>query len=198
MSQPRLHGPRTSLLPVPYTVAIAVLSGDGQQVHDALLPLGITAGPGWPHADTADALRPHAEHGAADQDSGVWLVVVDGQVVGDLGWLGGPAEDGDCELGYGLAAPSRRQGLGTEAVGVFAGWAERQPGVRQLTAEVLQGNEASCRLLTRLGFRSEPAVAPYLLFSRAAPGHGVDAVLRRAGAGPWAARTALPREHNCG
>ena len=198
MSLPRLHGPRTSLLPVPHAVAVAVLSNDHQQVREALLPLAVTAGPGWPHADTADALRPYAEHGSADQDSGVWLLVVDAQVVGDLGWLGGPAEDGDCELGYGLAAPSREQGLGTEAVGVLAGWAERQPGVHRLTAEVLQGNEASCRLLTRLGFRAEPAVAPYLLFSRAAPGHGAEAVLRRAGLGPWAPRHTLPRTHNCG
>ena len=170
MTLPRLHGPRTSLLPVPHALATAVLTGDLHEVAAALLPLGVSAGPGWPHADTADALRPCAEYGTADQDSGVWLVVVDGLVVGDLGWLGGPAADGGCELGYGLAAPSREQGLGTEAVGVLAAWVERQPGVRRLTAEVLQGNEASCRLLTRLGFRAEPAVAPYLLFSRAAPG----------------------------
>ena len=171
MTLPRLHGPRTTLLPVPYDVAAAVVAGDRRRLLAALAALSITPAAGWPHEDTPDALRPYAEHGSPDQDSGAWLLVVDSHVVGDLGWLGGPREDGDCELGYGLAAPSRNKGLGTEGVGVLATWAERQPGVARLTAEVLQGNDASRRLLLRLGFTPEPGTPPYVRFVRTAPMH---------------------------
>lgn len=174
MSLPRLRGPRVTLVPVPLALAQAVVATDGPALEAALRSLGLTAGQGWPHADSADGLRPFAEFGAAGGGDGGWLVVHDGAVVGDCGWRGGPDDAGDCELGYGLAAPARGRGLGTEAVGLLADWAQRQSRVRRLTAEVLVGNEASRRLLTRLGFQpgvvpagaARGAAAPYLRFER--------------------------------
>lgn len=161
MSLPRLHGERVTLHPVSYDVARAVLRGSAPELRAALGPL--EPGPGWPHTDTPDALRPLAEHGGPGQDGG-WLVVVDGRVVGDCGWLGGPGPDGDCEVGYGLAAPARGQGLGLEAVAVLVAWAEQQPGVRRVVADVLPGNEPSLRLLARLGFTVDvhASVPPHL------------------------------------
>jgi RimJ/RimL family protein N-acetyltransferase len=156
---PRLVGPRVALVPVPQDLARAVCTGEG--LADALGALRLRAGRGWPHADTADALRPLAEHGPPDGDGG-WLLTVDGEVVGDLGWRGGADAGGDVLLGYGLAAPSRGQGLGTEAVAVLCAWAERQPGVQRLVAEVHADNAASRRLLRRLGFREEPDDPPWV------------------------------------
>ena len=150
MTLPVLHGPRVSLVPVMHGVAAAVVAGTDPSV--ALAPL--VAGEGWPHEDTADALRPLAEHGRPGDDGG-WLVVVDSAVVGDCGWKGGPGPDGEVEVGYGLAAAYRGQGLGTEAVGLLCAWAEEQPGVRRVVAEVLPGNEPSLRLLQRLGFADD-------------------------------------------
>ena len=167
MTLPRLAGPRVALVPVPLDVARAAVTGTG--LDEALQPLALRAGDGWPHDDTADALRPLAEHGA-DGDDGGWLVVVDGEVVGDLGWRGGPDERGDVLLGYGLAAPARRQGVGTEAVAVLCAWADAQPGVRRLVADVLPGNEASRRVLRRLGFTEEPGDDPHLRCVRTAGG----------------------------
>ncbi len=162
MTLPHLHGERVSLVPVPYDVAVAVL--EGQSLDLVLAPH--TAAEGWPHDDTADALRPLAEHGGPGEDGG-WLVVIGGEVVGDCGWLGGPGPDGDVEIGYGLAAGARSRGLGTEAVALMCAWAEQQPGVRRLTAEVLPGNEASMRLLRRLGFAEVTgAVPPYARMGR--------------------------------
>ena len=164
---PRLSGPRVALVPVPHRVAVSVVAGTAPE----LAGLGLTAAPGWPHADTADALRPLAEHGAPG-DGGTWLITRAGEVVGDCGWFGPPGEDGAVEIGYGLAAPARRQGLGTEAVAVLAAWAEQQPGVRLVTAEVLVGNEPSLRLLWRLGFVEQGSHPPYLRLVRTAPGAG--------------------------
>jgi RimJ/RimL family protein N-acetyltransferase len=130
---------------------------------DAVLaPLGLTAAPGWPHDDTVDALRPLGEHGSPGDDGG-WLVVADGAVVGECGWHGGPDAAGDVEIGYGLSAERRGQGLGTEAVALLVAWSATQPGVRRVLARVLPGNTASRRLLRRLGFEEQPDDPPWLL-----------------------------------
>ena len=149
MTLPRLAGPRVALVPVPRSLARAVVTGADPAPE--LAALGLRAGRGWPHEDTPDALRALAEHGA-DGDDGGWLVAVEGEVVGDCGWRGGADSAGDVLLGYGLAAPYREQGLGTEAVAVLCAWAEQQPGVQRLVAEVHVDNAASRRLLRRLGF----------------------------------------------
>ena len=63
MTRPlRLAGPRVALVPVPHPVAVAVAACD--PVEPALAAAGLRAAAGWPHADTPDALRPLAEHGA--------------------------------------------------------------------------------------------------------------------------------------
>jgi RimJ/RimL family protein N-acetyltransferase len=154
MSLPRLTGPRVVLVPVPQVVARAVVRGTPLDAE--LAALGLRAAPGYPHDDSPDALRPLAEHGQAGNDGG-WLITVDGEVAGDCGWQGGPDADGEVRIGYGLAVPSRRQGIGTEAVAVLCAWTEAQPAVRRLAADVRVGNEASRRLLRRLGFTEWPA-----------------------------------------
>lgn len=129
------------LVPLPQPLARAIVDGDLS---------GIDAAPGWPHADTFDALRPVAMSGG----EGTFLVVEEetARVVGDCGWFGPPREDGEAEIGYGLAAPSRGKGYGTAAVEALLRWVEAQPGVRLVTARVDVGNEPSHRLLARLGF----------------------------------------------
>lgn len=159
MTLPRLMGPRVALVPVTREVAQAAVEGEG--LAQALAAAGLRPAIGWPHAGTADALRPLAEHGAEGDDGG-WLVVRDGEVVGDCGWRGGADPAGDVLLGYGLAAPARSQGLGTEAVAVLCAWAERQPGVQRLVAEVHVDNGPSRRLLRRLGFVEELDAPPWV------------------------------------
>lgn len=139
-----LRTDRLVLVPQTRKAARALLEG-----RDCGLPLG----EGYPHADTLDGLRMYVEHGGPDD--GGWFVTLaaDGRVVGDCGTLGWADDEGRVEIGYGLAAPFRRRGLGTEAVRALADWVGEQPGVRAVTASVEVGNEASRRLLERLGFR---------------------------------------------
>jgi len=169
---PRLAGPRVALIPVPHPLADAVVRHEG--VEAALQDLGLRAANGWPHADTADALRALAEHGAPGDDGG-WLIAVDGEVVGDCGWRGGADVHGDVLLGYGLAAAARGQGIGTEAVAVLCTWADAQPGVQRLVAEVHADNAPSRRLLRRLGFAEEPDNPPWV---RCVRGPGTTARIR--------------------
>ncbi len=109
---------------------------------------GLVAGAGWPHADTFDALA----YAVPDASMNSWLIVLDGAVIGDLGWKGGPGPDGTAEIGYGLAAPYRQRGYGTEAVAAFVEWASRQPSVRRLVAQTRADNLPSRRVLEHAGF----------------------------------------------
>ncbi|MDT7571438.1 MAG: hypothetical protein QOE05_1612 [Actinomycetota bacterium] len=163
----KLAGERVTLLPVPHDLAVAVISGTG--LPEAVAAVGLTAAPGWPHADTADALRPLADHGGPEPAHGTFLITVDGELLGECGWLGGPDDAGLVEIGYGLAASARSRGVGTEAVGILTAWVERQPGVRRITADALVGNEPSRRVLERLGFRAEGEHPPYVTYVRDAP-----------------------------
>ena len=142
MTRPRLTTDRLVLVPQSLAAARALLAGE-----DVGLPLA----PGYPHADSLDALG-WVEHGGPDD--GGWFITLaeDGRVVGDCGTFGPPDDEGLVEIGYGLAAPFRGRGIGTEAVGALADWVAAQPGVRVVVASVEVGNEPSRRLLVRLGF----------------------------------------------
>jgi RimJ/RimL family protein N-acetyltransferase len=140
---PRLTTERLVLLPQTLDSARALLAG-----ADA----GLMLADGYPHADTFDALRMFVEHGSTDDDGGWFVTLTDGRVIGDCGTLGWTDQQGRVEIGYGLAAPYRAKGYGTEAVRVLADWVAAQPGVTAVTASVEVGNIASRRLLERLSF----------------------------------------------
>ncbi len=151
-------GPRLRLERLGLARAKALAAGDLSSLDPA---------PGWPHDDTLDAVRMDAEHATTDEETGFLAVLVDtGQVVGDAGWKGGPDDSGTAEIGYGLAAPFRGRGLGTELVGLVSEWASRQPGVTRLSAEVLVGNEPSLRALLRNGFTLAGRRHDLLLYAR--------------------------------
>jgi RimJ/RimL family protein N-acetyltransferase len=116
-------------------------------LHDGLH--GHRPGRGWPHADTGPALAFTATGGLT------WLVVdAAGAVVGEVGTKAPPDGTGTVEIGYGLAGPSRGQGLGSRAVATLLRWLDDQPDIHRVVAHVDPGNEPSCRLLERLGFRA--------------------------------------------
>jgi RimJ/RimL family protein N-acetyltransferase len=107
---------------------------------------GYETAPGWPHEDSAP--------GMSFLDSGgcVFLIIDDdGRVAGECGTKTAPS-DGYVEIGYGLAAASRGRGLGSRAVSALVDLLRDHPDVRVIEAEVHVGNEASWRLLERLGF----------------------------------------------
>ena len=159
MADPVLRTEHLVLHPLTPALARAVLDGD---TAHALAP-------GFPRADDRSLLE--GVVAAGDAACGSWLVERDGALVGSAGAAGGVSPDGDQELGYGLVPGARRAGTGTEAVAAVAAVLERRDGVRRLTAEVLPGNEASLRLLARLGFTQvDGGAPPHVRLARAAPG----------------------------
>jgi RimJ/RimL family protein N-acetyltransferase len=129
--------PRLVVVPVAADTAAAILAGDLSQ---------IAAGSRWPHADTLDGLRM----------GGCWLVTLDGVVIGDCGTHGEPGANGEVEIGYGLAEPSRGLGYGTELVAALSAWLLARSDVKRVVAGSVEvGNAPSRRALVRAGFRLE-------------------------------------------
>ena len=83
-----------------------------------------------------------------------WLMVrkQDRVAVGSADFKNLPDENGEVEIGYGLAPAFEHQGYMTETVKAMCDWAEKQPGIKHIIAETEMDNVASQRVLQRCGF----------------------------------------------
>jgi GNAT superfamily N-acetyltransferase len=146
-----LRGEDVTLVPVPAGVDLDALDR---------LTAGRAVGRGWPHADTGAGLAFAAAGGWT------WLIVDgEGRIVGECGTKA-PPHDGAVEIGYGLAAPSRGDGLGTRAVDTMLRWLASRPDVDSVIADVAVGNTPSRKLLERLGFTASGGDGAEMRFVR--------------------------------
>jgi RimJ/RimL family protein N-acetyltransferase len=65
------------------------------------------------------------------------------------------ARDRRAELGYWLGADAWGRGYATEAAGALVGFGFSELGLARIYAHVLEGNDASCRVLDKLGMVNE-------------------------------------------
>ena len=148
-----LQTARLKLEPITAEVARSIAVGDVAELQPA---------DGWPHEHTKNGIDMALRHG---HPAG-WLVRFEGRVIGDCG-IHAPVDDnGSLEIGYGLAAPYRGRGFGTEVATVISGWLLSQPGVSVVRATTLPANVASQRVLEKAGFsvvRSSDAEIAYEL-----------------------------------
>ena len=131
---------RLQLVPLTIGTGRAVLAGDLS---------GLETAAGWPHEDTLDAIRMAVGPG---RRALIWLVTLDGVVIGDCGTVGPLEAGGEIEIGYGLAAEHRGLGYGTEVVAALSRWLRTRPGVMRVVAEVQARNVPSRRVLEHAGF----------------------------------------------
>ena len=111
----------------------------------------------WPQADLRDFLPLYAriaDARAAAAGWGIWLILLEREreLVGDVGFKGAPG-DGIVEIGYSVLPPRRGHGYAGEAARALTEWALARPGVRRVTAECLEDNLASIRVLEKIGMR---------------------------------------------
>ena len=82
----------------------------------------------------------------------IWMIELkDGTHIGELCFKG-LSEDGNAEIGYGIAENYQNCGYATEAVYALVDWALNQPGVSCITAETEESNIASQIVLKKAGF----------------------------------------------
>lgn len=114
----------------------------------------------WPLRDraaTEETLRVKLDQGEL-REPGQWLVLAvelreTGRVIGEvlLKW----ASEGQGELGFAFARDVQGQGYAAEAADAVLRTAYDELGFHRVSAVVVEGNDASARLLGRLGFRQE-------------------------------------------
>lgn len=146
----RLRTDRLELRPLPAAAAAALPRNRDRasQILGAELP------PDWPQPDLLDVLPSQASASPSDERFGIW-VMIDREtngVIGDIGFLGPPADSGSVEVGYSVIPSARRRGYATEAARAIVEWALDQPNIQIVVASCDIGNDASIRTLERLRF----------------------------------------------
>lgn len=144
---------RLELRVLPAAVA-AVLPGDPDTAARAL---GAAIPAEWPAVDVLDVLPIQAAATPEHEPFGMWVMIEreTRTVVGDIGFLGPPADDGAVEIGYSVNPDRRQRGYAVEAATALVGWVRAQPGVTTVVARCDPANLASTRTLERVGFERE-------------------------------------------
>jgi ribosomal-protein-alanine N-acetyltransferase len=119
--------------------------------------LGVAVPPTWPPSELTEALALYASPARADEAAagwGIWLLVSTSErsLVGSAGFKGAPDRWGCVEVGYGIEPGFRRRGFASEALEALVEWAWGG-GVRRIVAECHDANQASARVLQRVGMR---------------------------------------------
>lgn len=125
--------------------------------HRAGRLLDVTVPDDWPSdADARAGLRLHLKAIQQDSTELLWrirLIVLRSNrtVVGSVNLKGPPDEMGNVEIGWGVSAEFRRQGIATEAAKAIITWAFLQPDVDRIIATIPTTNVASIHVAERLG-----------------------------------------------
>ena len=97
-----------------------------------------------------------------------WLLVVaaDRFGAGLIGFKGVPDDYGEVEIGYGIDPNYRRKGYTTEAAGKLIDWALEQPPCLAVTAWSDKDNQASARVLEKVGMKKARETADQFCWVR--------------------------------
>jgi [ribosomal protein S5]-alanine N-acetyltransferase len=145
---------RLRLLPITLEIADAILT-DRDRL-EALIDGRVAAE--WPNADFQDALAYIRADVRKNTSFSKWSRVIvhkkDNVLIGDAGFKSVPSENGSVEIGYGIAPSYRNRGFAAEAAQALIQWAFENHRVRRITAECLDNNFPSKRVLEKLGMES--------------------------------------------
>lgn len=83
-----------------------------------------------------------------------WAIILksESRIIGDICFVGEPAEDGEVEFGYATHEDFRGKGYMTEAIACIIEWAKRQDNVKSIFAQTAKNNPASWRILAKNNF----------------------------------------------
>lgn len=154
----KLETPRYLLVQTPLHVALERLKRDAFQAD---VPVGdetlrVTFPPEWP-GDALALFPMMAEQLREAPETTPWGgTIIDRAeqvAVGQMGFKGLPDASGMVEIGYGVNPSYQGKGCATEVAVALSDWALEQHGVTRVTAECLDDNSASIRVLEKVGFR---------------------------------------------
>jgi RimJ/RimL family protein N-acetyltransferase len=94
-----------------------------------------------------------------------WFVAHESHVVGTVSLKNISHSMAYAEIGYGVAEAYHRRGIATAAVGLLVKKVFTETALRKLLAFVHDKNQASCRVLEKLGFRQEGLLLEHYLIN---------------------------------
>lgn len=119
--------------------------------------LGVKIPASWPGGDLAEALPIFIERTEKDPAHRVWDGIIihtaDQVAIGCIGFHGAPDETGMVEIGYNIIPEYEGQGYATEMARGVIDWALQTRGITRITAECLDTNIGSIRVLEKAGMR---------------------------------------------
>jgi ribosomal-protein-alanine N-acetyltransferase len=126
--------------------------------------LGVGVPDSWPGSDLAEALPIFVKNIHPSNPVWDWLIIHKGDrvLIGDVGFMGGPDEEGVVEIGYSIVPEYRNQGYATEMASSLIQWALQRQEVKVITARTLKDNIASIKVLTKIGMRRGGVEDDYL------------------------------------
>lgn len=93
------------------------------------------------------------EHPEENLWEGLIIHTESNTIIGDMGFKGGPDENGEMDIGYSILPEYRGNGYASEMASSIVRWGLKQPGVKKITASCSTGNQASIRVLEKAGFQ---------------------------------------------
>ena len=152
-----LETPRLYLIHPPLEVMKTRLHKDHFTAFVPDLKVSVTFPPEYPgdalaflESWTADV---EAHGHPSDQPGGCVIHKLERLAIGQIGFKGQPDTDGAVEIGYGINATHHDQGYASEAVGALVNWTLENKYATRVTAETLETNLGSIRVLEKLGFK---------------------------------------------
>ena len=151
-----LETQRLKLLPYTLELKKATLT-DRTRLAETL---GVTIPEAWPGADLLEALPYFIQAMQKDPQGLVWDGIIihkaDQTAIGAIGFHGAPDESGRIEIGYNIIPAYEGQGYATEMARRIIDWAFQTPGIQIITAECLNDNIGSIRVLEKIGMHRLP------------------------------------------
>lgn len=146
---------RLRLVPMTYDFILKVMDND----LSAYGLLGALKTETWPEsADIKDIfhiLRDSLKDKPYPDGFDAWLFIDKeyDTIVGDGGFKGLPDENGVIDIGYSIIKPQRRKGFALEAVTALLEWGLSQKNVTTVTADCLDDNIPSIKILRKIGMK---------------------------------------------
>ncbi|MDP4096383.1 GNAT family N-acetyltransferase [Paenibacillus sp. P96] len=139
------------------TLDLPLIEAAAQRDVGAIEALGYKTNGEWPGPDFFEALPYFRElliqnNGTRGFDSWIIAAKDSKEIVGGIGFLGDPDQDGRIEIGFATNESHRRQGYCFEAAQKLIEWALNHEEVRIITARCEPDNTGSKNLLVKLGF----------------------------------------------
>src|SRR6266516_6882299 len=150
---PTLETKRLQLIPFSLDLKKAAINDRARLVE----MLGVRVPEHWPGPDLTEALPFFIENmeRAPSEPAWDWIAIhkSDQAVIGDIGFLGGPDQDGIVEIGYSIIPEYRNQGYATEMASCLITWAFQEQGIKVVTASCRDDNPGSIKVLEKVGMR---------------------------------------------